>query len=390
MLNLFPKEILEHTSQYHLAQYSRPAQTIYIIILVSIFCFIASLPYVFIDISIKSAGLLKAATEASTIKAISAGYVKEVFIQENSSVKKDQLLFSVQSPMLDEKERFLQTKIEETNSFLNDVKILANNSQQLATGGWQPATNLYRQSYSDYLQKLTDRQVRFLKVKQDYTRNKKLYDQKVIAEAEFENFVFEFEKAKGEIELLRQAQLSAWQQELRNYEREKTDFENQLAQVEKEKENLNIKAAVSGTIQNLAGVYAGSAVFSNQDLAQISPNTNLIAEVYVSPNDIGLLRTGMEARMQVSAFNYNQWGLLLGQIQEISNDIQIINNQPVFKVKCILQHDYLRLKNGYEGKLKKGMTLQARFVVTERSLWQLLYDKVDDWVNPNIKVVQSP
>jgi len=48
------------------------------------------------------------------------------------------------------------------------------------------------------------------------------------------------------------------------------------------------------------------------------------------------------------------------------------------------------LKNGYEGKLKKGVTLQARFVVTERSLWQLLYDKVDDWVNPNIKVVQSP
>jgi len=42
------------------------------------------------------------------------------------------------------------------------------------------------------------------------------------------------------------------------------------------------------------------------------------------------------------------------------------------------------LKNGYEGKLKKGVTLQARFVVTERSLWQLLYDKVDDWVNPNI------
>jgi len=34
---------------------------------------------------------------------------------------------------------------------------------------------------------------------------------------------------------------------------------------------------------------------------------------------------------------------------------------------------------------KKGMTLQARFIVTKRSLWQLLYDKVDDWANPNIR-----
>jgi HlyD family secretion protein len=28
------------------------------------------------------------------------------------------------------------------------------------------------------------------------------------------------------------------------------------------------------------------------------------------------------------------------------------------------------------------MTLRARFIVAERSLWQLLYDKVDDWMNP--------
>ncbi|MBK7649567.1 MAG: HlyD family efflux transporter periplasmic adaptor subunit [Flammeovirgaceae bacterium] len=279
--------------------------------------------------------------------------MKEVFIQENSLVKKDQLLFSVQSPILEEKERFLLTKIEETNIFLNDVGILTKNSQQTVKGIAQLETTFYRQSYSDYLEKLNDRQVRFLKVKQDYDRNKKLFDQQVIAAAEFENYSFEFEKAKNEIELLKQSQLSTWQQELRNYEKEANDYQNQLAQVEKEKDNLNIRATVSGTIQNLTGVYAGSPVFSNQDLAQISPDTNLIAEVYVSPNDIGLLRTGMEARMQISAFNYNQWGLLLGKIQEISNDIQVINNQPVFKVKCALQQDYLKLKNGYEGKLKR-------------------------------------
>lgn len=30
------------------------------------------------------------------------------------------------------------------------------------------------------------------------------------------------------------------------------------------------------------------------------------------------------------------------------------------------------------------MTFTARFTVAERSLYQLLYDKVDDWVNPNV------
>ena len=43
------------------------------------------------------------------------------------------------------------------------------------------------------------------------------------------------------------------------------------------------------------------------------------------------------------------------------------------------------LKNGYSRPLKKGMTLQARFVITKRSLWQLVYDKIDNWLNPILK-----
>ncbi|WP_234461911.1 hypothetical protein [Pedobacter segetis] len=69
---------------------------------------------------------------------------------------------------------------------------------------------------------------------------------------------------------------------------------------------------------------------------------------------------------------------------DISDDILMADKQPVFKVKCSLDQGFLKLKNGYKGKLKKGMTFNARFMVTERSLYQLLYDKVDDWVNPNL------
>jgi len=126
-------------------------------------------------------------------------------------------------------------------------------------------------------------------------------------------------------------------------------------------------------------------VFPNQDLAQISPNSDLVAEVYVSPNDIGLLHEGMDVHMQISAFDYNQWGLVQGKVKEISKDIQQRNNQPVFEIRCSLNRDHMSLKNGCPGKLKKGMTLQARFSIVERSLWQLLYDKVDDWMNPNLR-----
>ena len=72
-----------------------------------------------------------------------------------------------------------------------------------------------------------------------------------------------------------------------------------------------------------------------------------------------------------------------GHIIDIAKDIEFIDNQAVFKVFCKLNDTHLQLDNGYEGSLKKGMTLTAKFLLTKRSLFDLLYDKVDDWINPS-------
>jgi HlyD family secretion protein len=384
-LQPFPAGFLEHTSEHHLAPHTRKSQIVYIAIIVSLIAGVGLLPFLYVDVSVKSFGSLRAATQLSILKAASSGFVKTIYAGENMEVRKGQLLFEVQSPLLEEKERFLKMKLEEIDLFMHDLLQVKDSRNGDVSKVWDKlSTPLYRQSVSDYRQKLSERQVRYQKVKTDFNRNKKLFDEKVIAPAEFENFKFELDKAQGDLDLLRQAQLSIWLQDLRAYEKEAADYRNQLDQLIQEKKNLNIKAPISGTLQSLAGIYPGSPVFTNQDLAQISPDTSLLAIVYVSPNDIGLLREGMEVRMQITAFNYNQWGLLPGKLKEISNDIQIRNEQPVFEVRCTLNKDHLSLKNGYKGKLKKGMNLQARFVVTRRSLWDLLYDKVDNWINPNI------
>lgn len=121
---------------------------------------------------------------------------------------------------------------------------------------------------------------------------------------------------------------------------------------------------------------------ANQALGEITPDTSLIAEIYVTTGDIGLLRTGMPVRIQVDAYNHNDWGVATGKIESISTDVIMNDGQPLFRVRCSIDQTYLQLKNGFQGELKKGMTFQARFIVNRRSLFQLLYDKVDDWLNP--------
>ena len=105
------------------------------------------------------------------------------------------------------------------------------------------------------------------------------------------------------------------------------------------------------------------------------------------PKDIGYIKIGQEVRMQVDAFNYNEWGIISGKVVEIFNDITLINSQegtlPYCKVICSIDNPYLTLKDGYRGELKRGMTMNCRFMLTKRTIFQLLYDRVDDWINPN-------
>ena len=91
--------------------------------------------------------------------------------------------------------------------------------------------------------------------------------------------------------------------------------------------------------------------------------------------------------IQIDAFNYNQWGMIGGEISEIFTDVIISENQPYayFRVNCTLDTTMLYLKNGYEGRIRKGMSAQVLFIVTERSIANLLYDKIDNWLNPKAK-----
>ena len=138
---------------------------------------------------------------------------------------------------------------------------------------------------------------------------------------------------------------------------------------------------------NVIGIQEGSLISAGVPIAEISPDGNLIVECYISPSDIGLLNIKNQVNFQIEAFNYNHWGFATGKIVEIGRDIEILNETPVFKVRCTIDQSYLSLKNNYKGFLRKGMTLNARFKIAERTLFELLYDNVEDWLNPSSQMV---
>ena len=209
-----------------------------------------------------------------------------------------------------------------------------------------------------------------------------LFEDGLIAEKEYDDLKYQlslFEKAYNTLTIDQQ---SVWQSKLENHKREFKKLENQKITLRKELEKHKITSPVTGYVEHFKGIMSGVNIQAGQTIEIVSPDSGLIAEVYVIPKNIGLINNKQQVLIQIDAFNYNHWGMLKGEIDEISNDYILLNNQPVFRIKCKLNKNHLSLKNGFKGYLRKGMTFKARFVVTERTLFQLLFEKVDNWLNP--------
>jgi len=161
-------------------------------------------------------------------------------------------------------------------------------------------------------------------------------------------------------------------------------MKNALSQQLKEKENYVVTTPVSGTLDQFNGIYAGSVIQAGSLLAVVSPDSTLYAEIQVSPRNIGYITKNMPVKIQIGSFNYNEWGTISGKVMEISSDFMndASGNTAFYKVKCSMERNYLIRKNGVKGLLKKGMTVSAHFMITRRSLFDLLYQKMDDWANP--------
>ena len=162
----------------------------------------------------------------------------------------------------------------------------------------------------------------------------------------------------------------------------------EAVRIREEMNNCTIKAPADGTLVDFAPLAPGAFVQQGQRLGDLSPDDALVAEVYVSPRDVGQIQPGQAVRMQVDAFHYTEWGMLRGTVKRVADDFTMRGNvsQPVFRVFVAPESLELVMRNGLRAEVRKGMTLQARFIVARRSLFSLIYESASHWMNPHEKL----
>lgn len=376
---IFPKEIIEQTTEAHFVKFNSNSKKIYILAILIIVAAFASFPLINIPITQQSRGVLRTLGENNKLFANVYAQIDSINIKENSTVNIGDTLVILNTEKLDKELKSNQDFISRNQIFIEDVSAVFLGKEN------QIQTNLYRKDFAEYKQKKKEFENKIEQLKKDFFIHEKLYIKKVITESEFDKKKYAYSNAEQALELYKQQKRYEWQSKKDKLLEENLKLNAQIEQIVKEKENYILKAPISGYINNYTGVKKGNFVSPGQVYANITPKGKLLVECYINPTDIGYISKNMDVVFQFDAYNYNQWGLGHGKVIEISHDVFQENQSVFFKIKCSLDKENLKLKNGYQGNLKKGMTLTGRFHLTERTLLELLYDKLDDWLNPRLQ-----
>lgn len=376
---LLPNEWIENSIETYIYQHTTKSQIIYWVVLAALTVTLIALPYIYVDISIQGGGIVRPVTEKTEIKSAVTEYIDSVFVREGQQVEQGDILLCFRTNNADNKINYQSNRVKDQEAHISDLTYLAKGETPL-----QFRSSVRQQEYSYYIRRIKELETTLRQAEKEYKRNKTLFEQKVIAEEEYDKYYFQYQSQQNELASLKESQLSTWQSDLNNYRNQYQEMNTNLKQEIKDKDMYIVRSPVSGTVDQFSGIYRGSSIQTGQSLAVISPDSTLCMEIYVTPRNIGFLYIGMPVNVQVESFNYNEWGTIPGSVKEISSDF-LTDNQgnSYYKVKCQMERDHLVLKKSdKKGYLKKGMTVSAHFMITERSLFDLLYQKIDDWANP--------
>jgi multidrug resistance efflux pump len=358
------------------ARYKVKSWSIYLVVLLAIIIFLVSLPVIKVNISSQSRGIIRSVKDNVPISSLVSGRISKINLRNNLSVKKgDTLVVISRENLVMEKEVNINLANNHTQVLQDIQKVLQGQTNQITSPMVREELYRYQSQRNELKSKVTQAQ-------NYYDRNKTLFDKGVIAKVEFEKYSFELDFAKKVLQSFEKQQYANWQNQKNELSLTVQNYQGTNQKIEVQEKNYTILAPCNGTIERFIGLQNSSYSNAGQEIASISPQDDLIVESMVMPKDIGLIKIGQETKFQLDAFNYNQWGLLTGKVIDIDHNISQQNNQVFFKVRCKLNQKKLSLKSGYETQVSKGMTLTTRYNITNRSLFDLLFDKMDNWLNP--------
>ncbi|MGX2974864.1 HlyD family type I secretion periplasmic adaptor subunit [Ursidibacter arcticus] len=148
-------------------------------------------------------------------------------------------------------------------------------------------------------------------------------------------------------------------------------------------ERSQLKAPVKGIVKNIRVNTIGGVIQAGQDILEIVPiEDKLVVQAYISPKDVAFIRTGQEAIVKISAYDYAIYGGIEGKVVLISPDtlqderrpseLKLNPDQAYYRILVETTRNNITDKLGNVLEITPGMTATVDIKTGEKTVFQYL------------------
>ncbi len=305
---------------------NRTGLIIMYVIIALIVCTICWACFARLDIVVTAAGTVHTEKEIITLKVVTAGRIKEIYVNDGEYVTQGDIILTLDS---DVSETVLQ-EYEYNLEILNIQK------------------EVYEKIYNRY--KNDDYTIIELNT-EEYGANKRFADAIILEN----NIVLENLEALNENEtsLVKSKQLLTVMQNLNSVEADMESVTTDLKSVRKNMENYRLEAPVSGIYHVQNEFFSGKNVFTDDIAGYIMPEKNsYIFTAYVSNKKIYDVGIGDIVKVKITAFDNTEYEYIDGEIISVSDvPVSIENQGNAYQVDIRLYDVPEGIKTGMEGSI---------------------------------------
>ncbi len=353
------------------------------------------------------------------IQHLEGGIVDEILVEEDALVSKGQILLRIRGEaikadldrlitkknLLDQRRQRLSAFLDNADMSTTDISTLKNARQPVSNHNILSGMLLAQKNEIQVLkEQITQKHEQLVLLKREkstieknlkitrksFQTQKQLYEERLVPQTNYLNALQEVNARKGQLDAMtiqiRQAEQSVkefeWRlesqgsksrdnilQQLGQVEDELADNRDMISKLAQQVKRLELVSPANGIVKGLTIHTIGGIIPPGRPLMEIVPlDKELIAEVKISPGDIGHVKTGAHVTVKVTTFDFSRYGAIDGTITALSaTTFTSERGSPYYKGLIKLAKHYVG-NDSNMNKVLPGMIVNADIITGEKSL----------------------
>ncbi|EKF01738.1 type I secretion membrane fusion protein, HlyD family [Tolypothrix sp. PCC 7601] len=155
------------------------------------------------------------------------------------------------------------------------------------------------------------------------------------------------------------------------------ELNSEIRELEVNMKYQELRAANDGIVFDLKPRSSGYVYNSSESILKIVPPENLVAQVFITNNDIGFIKPGMPVDVRIDSFPYTEFSDIKGQLVRVGSDaLPPDQTHPYYRFAAEIRLDKQSINiNGTEVPLQSGMSLSANVNIRKRTVMSIFTDK---------------